>query len=118
MFEALIGLGLVVLFCVLAWAAGAPAETLLVVGISVAALGFAYGLPAAFVYHWLLHRSLVRAGRLPKRWWISPTSHHDLVPSGDRPRVLVCAAIGGSGFLVIVLGIVLTSLGLWRARGA
>jgi hypothetical protein len=118
LFETLIGAGLVVVFCVLAWAVGAAAETLIVAGISIAAFGFAYGLPAAFVYHWLLHRSLARAGRLPKRWWLSPTSHHELVPPRDRPRVLVSAAIGGSGFFVIVLGIVLTSLGLWRARGA
>ena len=33
-------------------------------------------------------------------------------------RVLLWAAIGGSGFLVVVLGILLTSLGLWRARAA
>jgi hypothetical protein len=54
---------------------------------------------------------------LPDRWWLSPTSHHDLVPPEDRGRVLLWAAIGGSGFVVVVLGIVLTSIGLWRARG-
>lgn len=117
MFETLIGLGVVVVFCVLGWAAKASAEALLIGGLGLAALGFAYGIPTAMVYHWLLHRSLSRHGRLPKRWWISPTSHHALVPPEERGSVLLWAALGGSGFLVIVLGIVLTSLGLWRARG-
>ncbi|MFO0688543.1 MAG: hypothetical protein U0900_07535 [Myxococcota bacterium] len=118
MFETLIGLGIVLLFCVLAFAAKASAEALLVGGLGLAALGFAYGIPTALVYHWLLHRSLARAGRLPERWWLSPTSHHAKLPPEDRPRVLLWAAIGGSGFVVIVLGILLTSLGLWRARAA
>ena len=117
MFETLIGLGVVFLFCVFGWAASASAEALLFGGLGLAALGFAYGIPAALVYHWLLHRSLSRTGRLPNRWWLSPTSHHGLLPPENRGCVLIWAAIGGSGFLVIVLGIVLTSLGLWRARG-
>lgn len=117
MFETLISVGVVVVFCVLAWAAKASAEALLLGGVSIAALGFAYGIPTALVYHWLLHRSLVRHERLPPRWWLSPTSHHDLVPATDRPRILRWAGIGGSGFLVVVLGILLTSIGLWRARG-
>lgn len=117
MFETLIGLSVVVVFCLLAWAATATAEALLVGGIGLAALGFAFGIPTALVYHWLLHRSLSRHGRLPERWWLSPTSHHDLVPPEDRGRVLRWAALGGAGFVVVVLGIVLTSIGLWRARG-
>ena len=117
MFETLISLGVVVVFCVLAWAAKASAEALLVGGLGLAALGFAYGIPTALVYHWLLHRSLVRHDRLPPRWWLSPTSHHDLVPPSDRPRILLWAGIGGSGFVVVVLGILVTSIGLWRARG-
>jgi hypothetical protein len=118
LFETLIGVAIFVLFCVLAWAAKASAEALLVGGLGLAALGFAYGIPTALVYHWLLHRALSRDGRLPQRWWISPTAHHHLLEPNERPRVLVWAAIGGSGFIVIVLGIVLTSLGLWRARAA
>ena len=33
---------------------------------------------------------------------------------GDRRSVFVWGAIGGSGFLVIVLGILVTSIGLWQ----
>lgn len=118
MFEALIVVAIVVLFCALAFAAYASVETLLIGGLALCALGFVYGIPTALVYHWLLHQSLSRAGRLPARWWLSPTSHHGLIPAPERSRVLFWAAVGGSGFVVIVLGILLTSLGLWRARGA
>ncbi|MEZ4334846.1 MAG: hypothetical protein R3F35_24070 [Myxococcota bacterium] len=118
MLETLIGLGIVGLFCVVAWAAHASAEALILGGLGLAAVGFAYGIPTAIVYHWLLHRALVRHDRLPARWWLSPTSHHDRVPPDARRQVLLWAAIGGSGFVVIVVGILLTSLGLWRARSA
>ena len=114
MFEALIALGFVALFSVLAWAANAGAESMIWGGIALAALGFAYGIPTAIVYHWRLHQSLTRAERLPARWWLSPTSHHALIPREDRRSVLQWGAIGGSGFLVIVLGIIVTAVGLWR----
>ncbi len=114
MFESLISLGLLILFCVIGWALGASSEALLSGGIGLAAIGFAYGIPTAIVYHWRLRQSLLRCGRLPERWWLQPTSHHDLIPDDERGSVLVWGAIGGSGFLVIVLGIILTSLGLWR----
>jgi hypothetical protein len=113
--ESLIGLGLVVLFSVIGWAAGAAPMPLIWGGLGLVATGFAYGIPTALVYHWLLYRSLARCDRLPARWWVSPTSHHGRIPSEDRARVLLWGAIGGSGFAVIVLGIVLTSIGLWRA---
>lgn len=114
MFEALISLGLVVFFCVIGWAFGASADSLIWGGIGLAVLGFAYGIPTAIVYHWRLRRSLLRCGRLPVRWWLNPTAHHDLIPRDEQTGVLIWGALGGSGFLVIVLGIVLTSIGLWR----
>ncbi|HPG28200.1 MAG: hypothetical protein H6748_08945 [Spirochaetaceae bacterium] len=112
--ESLIGLGLVVLFCVIGLAVNADAEVLIFAGLALAAIGFAYGIPTAIVYHWRLHRALDRAGRLPPRWWLQPTAHHHLLPRDERAGVLLWALIGGSGFGVIVLGIVLTSVGLWR----
>jgi hypothetical protein len=114
LFESLISLGLVVLFCVVAWAFSASAESLLWGGIGLAGFGFAYGIPAAIVYHWRLRQSLLRGGRLPVRWWLRATAHHDLIPRGEQTGVLVWGAVGGSSFLIIVLGIILTSIGLWR----
>lgn len=114
MFESLISLGILVLLCVVAWAFAASASSLIWGGIGLAGLGFAYGIPAAIVYHWRLRQSLLRAGKLPERWWLRATDHHDLIPRDEQTGVLLWGAIGGSGFVMIVLGIILTSIGLWR----
>ena len=117
MVESLISLGIVFLFCVIGWAVNAEAEAMIWGGIGLAALGFAYGIPTAIVYHWRLYRSLYRADRVPARWWLSPTSHHDLIPRNERTGVFFWGALGGSGFVVIVVGILVTSIGLWRTLG-
>ncbi len=114
MFESLISLGLVLLFCIIGFALGASPDSLIWGGIGLASLGFAYGIPAAIVYHWRLRQSLLRCGRLRVRWWLQPTALHDLIPREEQTGVLVWGALGGSGFLLIVLGIILTSIGLWR----
>jgi len=114
MIETLITIGIVALFSVLAWAVNAGAETMIWGGIAIVGVGFVYGIPTAIVYHWMLYRSLVRAERLPDRWWLAPTSHHGLIPTEDRAGVFLWGAIGGTGFLVIVLGILITAVGLWR----
>ena len=114
MFESLLSLGFLILFCVIGWALGASADSLIWGGIGLAAVGFAYGIPAAIVYHWRLRRSLMRCGRLPVRWWLQPTSLHDLLPRDEQTGVVLWGALGGSGFGLIVLGIILTSIGLWR----
>jgi hypothetical protein len=116
-FKTLISLGIVVLLCVVGGSVHAETESMIYGGFALSAFGFAYGIPTAIVYHWALHRSLVRAHRLPNRWWLSPTAHHGSIPPTDRRLVLTWAAIGGSGFLVIVLGILITTIGLWKMLG-
>ena len=118
MVETLISIVLVGLFFLIGWAAQAGAQTLIFAGLGFAALGFGYGIPTAIVYHWRLYRSLLACGRLPARWWLQPTALHDRIPSADRAGVFLWGALGGSGFLFILLGIVLTSLGLWRTLSA
>ena len=114
MFESLISLGIVFVFCIVGWAVSAGAESMIWGGIGLAAVGFTYGIPSAIVYHSMLYRSLTRADRLPSRWWLAPTSLHDLIPRDERAGVFAWGAIGGTGFLVIVMGIIVTSIGLWR----
>jgi hypothetical protein len=114
MFEALIVLALIGLFSLAGWATEADAETLVRSGMALSTLGFAFGIPTAIVYHWRLYASLRRAQRLPRGWWISPTRHHALIPAEDRCDVLRWGGLGGAGFAVIVVGLALTSTGLWR----
>ena len=93
----LTSLAIALLLTLATWAVGADPESLVWVGLGVAALGFAYGIPTALVYHWLLYRALVRAKRLPARWWVSPTSHHALVRHDDRRSIYLCARSEGVG---------------------
>lgn len=112
--ESLISASLIGLLFLVGWAAQAAAETLILAGLGLAAIGFGYGIPTAIVYHWRLYRSLSACGRLPARWWLQPTALHDRIPAPDRAGVFVWGALGGSGFGMILLGILLTSIGLWR----
>jgi hypothetical protein len=118
LFESLISVALVGLFILIGWATQAPAETLILAGLGCAAVGFGYGIPTAIVYHWRLYRSLLACGRLPRRWWLQPTALHDRIPAEDRLGVLLWAGIGGSGFVAVVVGILLTSMGLWHTLSA
>lgn len=118
MVETWIGLGLVALFGLAGWALLTEPESLIRSGMALAAVGFAYGIPTAIVYHGLLYRALTRCHRLPRRWWLSPTSHHARLPADDRRSVLAWGAVGGSGFVVVLLGIGMTTLGLWRLLAA
>ncbi len=118
LFESMISGALVGLFILIGWAIQAPAESLILAGLGCAAVGFGYGIPTAIVYHWRLYRSLLACGRLPTRWWLQPTALHDRIPAEDRLGVLLWAGIGGSGFVVVVVGILLTSIGLWHTLSA
>jgi hypothetical protein len=65
----------------------------------------------------MLYRSLARVGVLPGRWWLKPTSLHHLIPLEDRTSVLAWCVAGALGFLLIVFGIVLASVGAFRLLG-
>jgi hypothetical protein len=95
------------------WAALA-ADTLLLAGFWLVVGGLAFGLPTGALYHVELHRSLVRVGRLPPRWWLHPTAHHRLLPGEDAPRVLAWCRAGALGCGVVFLGCGVIALGAWK----
>jgi hypothetical protein len=84
------------------------------IGIWLIAGGFGLGLPTGAIYHVMLYRSLDRVGDLPTRWWLKPISLHPRIPEEDRVSVLAWCLAGAFGFLVIVFGIVLASVGAYR----
>ena len=104
----------------LAFAAGAwawtalAADALLVAGLWLVAGGLGFGLPTGLLYHVALHRSLVRAGALPRRWWLHPIALHPLVPPEDAFAVLGWCRLGALGCAVAFLGCGVFALGALR----
>jgi len=92
------------------------ADTLLLAGFWLVVSGLVFGLPTGAVYHLELQRSLRRAGCLPARWWLHPTSHHRRLPRSDAPRVLAWCRAGALGCAVVFLGCGVIALGVWKAR--
>ncbi|HEX2485709.1 MAG TPA: hypothetical protein VHQ66_10430 [Myxococcota bacterium] len=112
-----IGIVLATLTLLAAGSVSAPAlspDLLLRLGFWTVVAGLGFGLPTGALYHVGLHRSLVRAGRLPRRWWLHPTSHHRLLPPEDAPSVLAWCRAGALGCGVVFLGCALAALGVWR----
>ena len=113
-----IGIVLATLMLLAAGSFSAPAlsaDLLLRVGFWTVLGGLGFGLPTGALYHVGLHRSLARVGRLPRRWWLHPTSHHRLLPPEDAPSVLAWCRAGAFGCAVVFLGCAVAALGVWQA---
>jgi hypothetical protein len=89
---------------------------LIMAGAWLLAGGLAFGVPTGVVYHLALRRSLLRAQRLPPRWWLRPTSLHGDLPESDRGRVLAWCYAGALGFFASLVGCALVALGAFLAR--
>jgi hypothetical protein len=94
------------------------ADVVLATGFWLVVAGLAFGLPTGAVYHIALRNALVRAGCLPRRWWLKPISHHRLVPYEDKPWVLAWCRAGAFGCGVVFVGCGVIALGAWRAAGS
>ena len=114
MFEVLIAVTAGALLWVATLAMHVDPELLLFGGLWTTGAGFAVGLPAGAIYHYVLYRSLERADALPDGWWWRPLSHHDSVPAADRFSVLAWCYAGAAGFLVILTGLAITAAGALR----
>jgi hypothetical protein len=90
-------------------------ETLLLAGFWLVVAGLAFGVPTGLVYHWQLWRALRARDRLPRRWWLRPTSLHGELLPGERLRVLAWCYAGAAGFVVSALGCLAVALGAFRA---
>jgi hypothetical protein len=70
--------------------------------------------PTGLLYHVELRRSLLARQRLPRRWWLRPTSLHGEIRASDRLRVLGWCYAGAAGFLVTLAGCALVALAAVR----
>lgn len=84
-----------------------PWESLFRVGLVLALIGFAMGVPTGFIYHVLLFRALNPRAALPRGWIWSPFKLHDRLERKERFPVLLFCYVGAVGFFAIVLGQVL-----------
>jgi len=115
--EAFIALVLLVAFGALAALFAISPATLVVMGFWTAAAGLAFGVPTGAVYHLALRSALLRAQRLPARWWLNPTSLHDELSEPVRTRVLAWCYAGAAGFFVTIAGCGLVAIAAWRGIG-
>ncbi len=97
--------------CVLSGVWLAPWENLFGAGMWVTAAGFLIGVPTGFVYHVRLYQALKPRGELPPGWFWRPLRFNERLRSEERPTVMSWCYIGGLGFAVICLGLLLMGAG-------
>ena len=90
--------------------------TILVAGVGLVAVGAVLGVPTGFYYHVKLHQALAPRGELPPRWWWSPVRYHAHLREDERSGVLLWFYLGGAGFAVMVLGCLVTLMGVLLAN--
>ena len=103
----LVGLGLCALLM--------PLELLFIVGMSCVVGGFCIGVPAGAYYHLKLYRLLIARGPVPRSFWLSPTRYHDQLERTEWRTVVPWFAIGGAGFMLIVLGCLIVMLAVLKS---
>jgi hypothetical protein len=86
--------------------------TLLWSAAVVIGVGCLVGFPAGLGYHLILRRELLRLGQLHKGWVWRPTQHHVYLDAPGITRVRPWLWSGGTGFLLIMLGVTLLILTL------
>lgn len=99
---------------------GIPASTLTTWGLALLAFGLLVGIPAGLYYHVVLYRILGPQGRLPPRWWLSPSTYHVHLEEEEARRIRRWFVLGGVGFLCCLAGgaLALSGLGIQVARPA
>ena len=116
MLESLLVIGLVALVSGVAAVAFAFGWiTIALGGLVCAAVGLILGVPTGVYYHVALYRCLTPRGVLPARWWWNPTKYHRYLTIDEQRLVMRWFYAGGAGFGLVVLGGVLTFVGVMLA---
>jgi hypothetical protein len=98
--------------CILSGVWLAPWETLYAVGIWVTAAGFLLGVPTGLVYHVRLYQTLHPRDELPRGWFWRPLRFNERLRPEERPSVMSWCYVGGFGFAVICLGLLMMGAGV------
>ena len=93
-----------------------PTSILLWVGGIAFLTGVVVGIPAGVVYHIRLYQCLKPRGKLDPHWiWHPLRLHGELLPS-ERLRVLGWGYVGGVGFVLLMAGIIVFAMGIFRMQ--
>jgi len=103
------------LMCLLSGVWFSDWETLYYNGIWVTAAGFLLGVPTGFVYHVRLYQVLAPRGELPSGWYWKPLRFNACLQKDERRSVMSWCYVGGFGFLVICLGLLMMGAGVSMA---
>ena len=101
--------------CLLSGAWFASWETLYYGGIWVTLVGFVVGVPTGFIYHVKLYQVLNPRGELPPGWYWRPLQFNACLLSDERPSVMSWCYVGGLGFVVICVGLLMMGVGVSMA---
>ena len=106
--------------CLLSGVWFTPWETLYYGGIWVTAAGFLVGVPTGMIYHLRLYQVLHPRGELPQGWYWRPLRFNSFLRREERAGVMTWCYIGGFGFAIICVGLLMMAAGVAMAliRGA
>ncbi len=90
-------------------------ETLYYDGIWLVAAGLLLGVPTGFLYHVRLYQVLHPRGELPPRWYWRPLRFNSCLRPEERASVMAWCYVGGFGFLVICVGLLMMGAGVSMA---
>lgn len=103
------------LLCLLSAVWFAPWESLYYGGIWVTLAGFVVGVPTGFLYHVRLYQVLHPRGELPPGWFWRPIQFNARLRREERASVMSWCYIGGFGFAVICVGLLMMAAGVSMA---
>ena len=105
--ELALSLLIVVLLFGLALLSWLPWESTLDWGWWTTAAGMILGVPTGVVYHIQLYRALSRRAALPEGWIWRPIQLNAVLTSDERRWVMPWCVVGGFGFLLVAVGLVM-----------
>ncbi len=74
------------------------------IGIGILLLGLVMAVPTGLWYHVVLYRCVSTKMQLPRTWWVSPSGLHSHLTEGERRRINPWYRIGGTGFVLCLVG--------------
>lgn len=110
--ELAIVLGVTAVMCLVSGIWFIPWESLYHGGIWVTLIGFVVGVPSGLMYHVRLYQTLDPRGELPPGWFWRPIRYNACLREEERAGVMLWCYIGGAGFAIICLGLLLMAAAL------